>query len=674
MKHKKRFDNQSGYAMVITLLALLLITGIGASLMVMGMNTARITKSERDNQSSYYIAEAGLVEKRAQINEIAKQVYLELKNEYDMIQEPAVKKNFKLEDRFKSNVQKQIQNSIVLIDKKTYTQQYAESPESVVNVTQDSDNPMLYLITSIGKIPSESGGFKEKTVSQNVEVKMNVPISKDSIEKPGENTIRKFQACFAVNAEENIVYAGGNVKGSIYSKGNIDITNGSVSGSVIAEGYIKSNRDIQGNLVANQGIEITGGTILGSAYGRGITISNGTIRNNLVSQLNATITGGSILGSAYGQGILLAGGTVSNNLVSQLDTVVTGGSVGKDIVSKRDITIQRYPTLSGNAIAKNNININEDWFTGITGKYIYGSSIYFKNPNNNHNNNPSKAEKRSDIDALIANYPIPQTILNSNDGNGSECINNLPSLPLVAQSFPTQNASLSNISLNPVSDRYTLKLSEDAYFNTIKLVSGHELNIDLMNGNKTIYVDNLDIVQGFINIENPGKLKIVVRNRLTMTGSSRLNYDDKLSKSENSDNVGNVTIYYAGNDSITLAGDIRLNSHLHIKNADLNVSGSGLSNGDIVGYGKSVIDISGGSSTADQLILAPFSTLNMAGSGNVSGNIIVSKFNITGGATVNPPSTDYGEWEVPGIPSEIIEIPIYGEGTDFLSTGSLIQE
>ncbi|PKC50788.1 hypothetical protein RhiirA1_485345, partial [Rhizophagus irregularis] len=56
--------------------------------------------TERDDQSAFYIAEAGLVEMRTSLHEIAKSAYSETLETYNAIEDPVEKSEYDFEGNF----------------------------------------------------------------------------------------------------------------------------------------------------------------------------------------------------------------------------------------------------------------------------------------------------------------------------------------------------------------------------------------------------------------------------------------------------------------------------------------------------------------------------------------------------------------------------------------------
>ncbi|RUL55137.1 hypothetical protein [Lysinibacillus antri] len=76
MKRSKNryFSNDHGYSLLITLFALVLLSILGMSILTVSGNTLKNTSNERIDQAVYYIAEATVVEKRAEVLEKIKAI------------------------------------------------------------------------------------------------------------------------------------------------------------------------------------------------------------------------------------------------------------------------------------------------------------------------------------------------------------------------------------------------------------------------------------------------------------------------------------------------------------------------------------------------------------------------------------------------------------------------
>lgn len=74
--------NEHGSTLVVVLLTLVLITVLGMSLFVISSNTLKTSTNERTDQAVFYIAEAGLIERKARLNSEIDAAYTQAVKEY----------------------------------------------------------------------------------------------------------------------------------------------------------------------------------------------------------------------------------------------------------------------------------------------------------------------------------------------------------------------------------------------------------------------------------------------------------------------------------------------------------------------------------------------------------------------------------------------------------------
>ena len=72
---KRLMKNESGVALVFTLMVLVVLSVLGATIGTVAMANVNLTENERDYQAAYYIAEAGVNETYVNIEEIVHQAY-----------------------------------------------------------------------------------------------------------------------------------------------------------------------------------------------------------------------------------------------------------------------------------------------------------------------------------------------------------------------------------------------------------------------------------------------------------------------------------------------------------------------------------------------------------------------------------------------------------------------
>ncbi|WP_227394952.1 DUF7305 domain-containing protein [Jeotgalibacillus aurantiacus] len=249
---KRHVNNQEGYSLLLTIFAVTFISIIAVSILSFTSLTTSVSVNERDHQSSYYIAEAGLVEKRAELNAIAANAYQEVKAQYDAL-DPEEKAAFNFTSTFYSRVQSRVNEHLSFTKTVTYEEQQSVTPVSTTEVTQISTSPLIYEITSTGTIPGKNLPGQTKELSQQVQVQMNVNAETELVTIPGSGgeTV-KYRACYSVYATGDFYHNGKDLKGPIYADGNV---------------YLDKNKtSIDGNVYAKGNVTLNGGEVDGDIY------------------------------------------------------------------------------------------------------------------------------------------------------------------------------------------------------------------------------------------------------------------------------------------------------------------------------------------------------------------------------------------------------------------------
>ena len=639
-------DNQRGNSLVLTLFVIVLLSVIGLSLITITANTLKTSTNEREDQAVYYIAEAGLAERKAYLYDQVKEIYTNLKTQYEELSDPQAKNDFNFDEKFYNQINRiSLSPKTLNSDNHDYNSHFNEKTESTATIQKvQKGSSIAFTITSEGKI----GDTQTRKVSQTINISIDNVKNTENVSIGNNKPSSKLNACFALYANGKIeANGGGSFIGDIYSEEKINL-----SGSP----------EIDGNILSKEDIIITGTpTLIKGLYSEeNITLSGGTLIDGNVSanrHLNApsaTIKGDVLIGediksSASIAGNIKAGGSITidngvigKDVLSTKDLVVNGGTYLGDVISKQNITIANYPNFLERglyAIAKKNIHIKE-WITPK--KTVYSGNIKF-DQNVSYTSSPVS---ESEVNSIIQDYEqkiINSIKVNTNFQNSdltdlknhvniqNDCISKLPTLEKVDTVFtpaPPITQTKPNILIFS-NNTSTLDLSENnnVYINEITMADGSNLIIDLNGGDHTLYVDSLTSA-GNIKLVNAGSLKIFVKNKLNLTNSS-INMDGQTSK---------VSIYYEGKDSFYLGGASYIKSNLHVKDANVTITGSGHLYGDLYVYGHNEITIDGGSSAANQLILAPYSKFTIGGGAEINGNVIVDTFTSSGGFKITKPS------------------------------------
>lgn len=137
--------NERGYALILVLLTIVLIGVIGFSLITVSSNTLNTSANERVNQSSFYIAEAGINIKAARIQQLVQLKYADLKDhptQFDVKYKDAIKDILDAESHSTYN-------------QDHFTSTVNGTPKADVTVDFDPSDPFEFVITSIGKLDNK---------------------------------------------------------------------------------------------------------------------------------------------------------------------------------------------------------------------------------------------------------------------------------------------------------------------------------------------------------------------------------------------------------------------------------------------------------------------------------------------------------------------------------------
>lgn len=157
---KKHLTNERGMSLLMVLLLMTVLTVLGMSVMSIVINNTKTTSSERDNQSAYYIAEAGITKQMKAAEDAARKLY--------PLQTTA--------PGFYTNLESQIVKTTTLTD---FASSFGEKPSAKVTIAKVSgENPRQYKITSVGTIGKRSKQL-EKTFTISWEMKGGLPLNKD---------------------------------------------------------------------------------------------------------------------------------------------------------------------------------------------------------------------------------------------------------------------------------------------------------------------------------------------------------------------------------------------------------------------------------------------------------------------------------------------------------------
>lgn len=176
------------------------------------------------------------------------------------------------------------------------------------------------------------------------------------------------------------------------------------------------------------------------------------------------------------------------------------------------------------------------------------------------------------------------------------------------------------------STNQTLEVSDydGLFIPEIRVESNTHLTINLANGERTLHVGNLDIIQGHFHLAGEGKLTVYVEDSFKLEGSSTVN---------NNGDTNNMFTYYTGTAPLHFAGSTIYNAGIYAESADIDITGSSSLRGHLITGGSNVF-IFGDANANSRVVYAPNAHVEMAGSSIVYGAVVSNSFEARGTARV----------------------------------------
>ncbi|MEB7772788.1 pilus assembly PilX N-terminal domain-containing protein [Kurthia gibsonii] len=198
---RKYVKSNDGYALVIALLVITVVTVLGLGILTTTSSSKKLSEEESKDQTAYYIAEAGLNQKKEELKEIPN-----LYNEY--IKNKDIK-NMKEADIIKAFLE-EIKNNPILDKETIYREDIfkRKNAEAKVIVTIPSETELKFTITSTGIIKStDSTNEKKRTVQSVDSYKLAIT------EKPAEEEFGTSK--YVIHALGNFSFIGNVIKGKL---------------------------------------------------------------------------------------------------------------------------------------------------------------------------------------------------------------------------------------------------------------------------------------------------------------------------------------------------------------------------------------------------------------------------------------------------------------------------
>lgn len=503
--------NNKGSALLVTILLLIVVTVIGLSLLKVTSNSNKIVVNERDDQTTFYFAEAGVNLEKAKITKVVQQLDSQIKTTFN---------------NFTYNKQQQLLQTYGNVENyyyETLAQSFCDKYKEIYN----EDCQSSYKLTKqFGKQPiadTKITPLKEKFIIE----------SKGYFENSSTKA-RKVKQELKVNTKLQ------------------------VKTSIVNEGSSGGNHN--GN--DENTTELKDFTVITKSD---ISISGGASINGNVCSINGVIE---LSGGANITGNIIASDLKKLNYPSYMDEVKNKYQPLPDYLRAGSSYLDQYLP-----------QFPDDFYT--------------------------KGESLSYPDDLL---------FQKDQWNSTWIIKN------------------GNFTTNWMTDGYTFTLNEDMRLKSFNINGNNKLILNIGDKNIHLFVDELNISQGSIEIIGTGTLNIYAKKITEIGGSTTINVNRSPST---------LNIYYNGSKPLSFSGGAKINGSLYVKNSDISLSGGFKFQGNIF-TGGSKIEISGGVPSSGQWIVAPKAKLELSGGGNVTGVVIANSVKLSGGTSIR-----YGSPVVP---------------------------
>lgn len=235
LKLKNISQNEKGYTLLGVLMVLTIFSVLGMSILIISKSSVQLSDNERDDQSVFYIAEAGVVEKVTEIEVKVKLAFDKINTIYNSMSKKEQEK-FDFEGKFYKEVLEQVREEETIIS--NFEPHFGNQPEARIIVTRVNDNnPPIFKVQSVGNI---SG--KNRAAVQELKISL-APDSTDNEE--GENP-PLFSEEMAVHVKKNIELSGSvKIYGDVATESdNYSSFKFSGTGEVIGEKFFNLNNSI----------------------------------------------------------------------------------------------------------------------------------------------------------------------------------------------------------------------------------------------------------------------------------------------------------------------------------------------------------------------------------------------------------------------------------------------
>ncbi|MGE7689423.1 hypothetical protein ACQKMI_09440 [Lysinibacillus sp. NPDC097214] len=609
MRHKYLLKNEHGYTFLIALFVIVLISVLGLGLMFITSNTLNITKHERNDQSVFYIAEADLNVKRAEISNELESVLIPFLNKYNNDANFDIETDGdKIEKEYLELADEYLTHKINgLEDGKwaevtNYEKQKGLQPSSQVTLIKE-DQPNTYTLKSVAKIDGTS-----RTLSQAFTIKKPAKEKSEDEENPPSTN---YNFCYGMLTNSFTTTNTLNTDADIVSLNDLTINNtGTFGKNIYAKGAITftNTSTINGDVLSLNNI----------------TIKNGaTFNKDIISRGNIIAYGGSphIYGNVFSMGNI--------NLKVGITTTKADGFV----YAHKNFLNEQGSKISGVIFGKESVKDTTDWATGLGRKrYSMGDIVYHKGDNTTN----IKAESEEKFNQYLAsenidfNYYLNKVSGRQETQNNNKCESQsfvnaqIPELPPFLNVDSSNFETIPDLSLSGGKAK-TITLTNNSYIKNVSINSNLTLTIDVGNQNRTLVIDHLNASNGHIQIKGTGKLNLLVKNDLSIVNL----YSSKERR------PFDTTVYYEGLSAIDVSK--KFESNLYVKNSAVSISSDGHISGNLLIASNKTMEVSGntmfGNEDHHSVILVPNASLNFSGSSQIFGTVIGNKIDAVGSNT-----------------------------------------
>jgi len=207
---------------------------------------------------------------------------------------------------------------------------------------------------------------------------------------------------------------------------------------------------------------------------------------------------------------------------------------------------------------------------------------------------------------------------------------------------------------------FIVELDSDVYIPEMISSSNFSFSIDTNRKNRTILVNNMEIASQNLNVIGGGTLTIVVTDKLNISSLPNFNSDVETDP---------VNLIYLGKEPVVLSGwgDTNINANIILKEADISANTTRVKG--ILLTGGDEVELSGGISGSNMLIIAPNADVSVTGSYSIIGTVIAKNFKIEGGNA----NLTYGFVDISGFPFGPSAPAVDPEPEDIISAGPIIE-